>query len=73
MSTELRFISLSGVSLVEKHPEHLHEPRQAMNTSAGRMLERRKNTDRRSDIRFEDNRRKARDSQHHTWASERNR
>jgi hypothetical protein len=73
MSTELRFISLSGVSLVEKHPEQLHEPRQTLNASACRMLERRKNTDRRSGIRFEDNRRKARDSQQDTWASERNR
>jgi hypothetical protein len=75
MSTELRFISLNGVSLVEKHPADLHEPKLTMSTSAGQMTERRKNIDRRNGIRFEDNRRKtnAYSYSNDTWANERNR
>jgi hypothetical protein len=73
MSTELRFISLNGVSLVEKHSVNLHEPVTLLNASASRMLERRKNTDRRNSIRFENNRRMAYESARDAWASERNR
>jgi hypothetical protein len=73
MSTELRFISLNGVSLVEKQSANVHESTVLHNVSASRMFERRKNIDRRSGIRFEDNRRKAHGIALDAWANERSR